>query len=651
MSDLPDLTPPWDALALVRTDTWEFDPRIMGGLAESFMAAPEGAASSLLTLPTRVDASWRYLQSSYSQDNIVTLPDGTTYAVWIRALDAHPIVGKLTPGVVLWATFDLRTIAGDPFGAQAADGHNTFSIAVDAAGNIHVSGNMHNNVLRYARTTTPGNITTFATATMVGTNETSVSYPAFVISSTGDLYFAYRNGGSEQGNIYLNRWTGAAWSRVAQVLNGDASLEGPYINRIAADDAGGLHFMFMWRETPDAFANSDIGYARYTGTGWVQSTGAAQTMPITHANAETVVPLPQNSGLINQTGLAVDIDGRPHGVFTWYDANGYNQYWHVWHDGTAWQQDRVSRFTDTINTAAGISTLDLIVARPQIVCTSTGKTYILGRARSAANNRPHIIDADTHAIAAIFDMDVSAWEPAFDTLAARRDDSLRMLIADLESPGPTGGGYNDQWGGILTLDLSTVILTAAAAPAFGANDAGHDRANDIRGSYPDAGDLNNLNNVDHIGSWLLTSSFNYVNTPAYGATRPALLIVDKPHRTVTVQTLISTAGRVYTRMYTSAGWGIWTLTSGGSMTALANGTALSGLWHGDYLLSSGAANAYPGEPTDFAALNVAGFLEVRLVASSGVNGIKLYRLTSFDHAKQWEATMQSGALGAWVIIR
>ncbi len=627
------------------------DPDSDTAIAAASTMVPRSTVTpaAMLAIPNRLDNVWRYQQSSYSQDNIVTLDDGTVYAVWLRAGDVHPIVGKLVPGATAWETFDLRTISGDPFGAQAADGHNTFVLGVDSSGNIHVSGNMHSVVLKYARTTVPGDITSFASASMVGTQEGSVTYPNFVTNSAGTLYFAYRNGGSSSGTTYLNRWAGSAWARVGPILDGDTSGEAPYMNRIAPDRVGGLHFMFMWREAPEAETNTDIGYVYRAPDGsWKKSDGSAQTMPVTHANCETVLPFEHGAGLINQTGLDVDRDGHPHGVFTWYDSNGKSQYYHVHHDGSTWHTDQVSVFTDRVETLS-VSTLNLIVARPQIVCTSTGGVYVLGRAKSTLNNRPHIIDVTKpgNPISPLFDMDLSVWEAAYDLRSLRRSDTLRMLVTDLESPASTGHGYTDQWGGILSIDLRTLPVVAGSRPQYGRVEAG--RATDItvRGALTSADDLDGFTNLQHVGSWLGPTGINVPNRPSYGVVSPSTIVVSKPHRAVTVQNLFDATGKMYTRSCVNGTWTAWTLVTGGSYASLANATTISTLWHGDYLLSSGAGNAYPGEPADFAALNVAGVLEVRQLSASGGQGIRFYRLTTFDRTRVWEATLSSGSMSAW----
>ena len=77
------------------------------------------------------------------------------------------------------------------------DSHNYVTLAVDSAGQIHVSGNMHCHPLVYFRTERPGDITSFRQfPAMVGRNEERCTYPRFLHGPKGELIFTYRDGRS-----------------------------------------------------------------------------------------------------------------------------------------------------------------------------------------------------------------------------------------------------------------------------------------------------------------------------------------------------------------------------------------------------------------------------------------------------------------------
>src|SRR5213078_2177994 len=99
-------------------------------------------------------------------------------------------VAQRTLGSATWTTATLPTMLG-------WDSHNYVTMAVDADGFIHVSGNMHNVPLIYFRSTRAMDVTSLQRVTsMVGTNESSCTYPQFFQGPSGGLVFAYRDGGS-----------------------------------------------------------------------------------------------------------------------------------------------------------------------------------------------------------------------------------------------------------------------------------------------------------------------------------------------------------------------------------------------------------------------------------------------------------------------
>jgi BNR repeat-containing family member len=112
--------------------------------------------------------------------------------------DRHLTVAarKLTEDV--WTYKVLPTTVG-------WDSHNSIAIAVDEVGRVHVSGNMHNVHLIYFRTAEPWDIASFEQVdSMVGRGEDSATYPEFFRGPAGNLIYAYRDGGSGNGNHILN---------------------------------------------------------------------------------------------------------------------------------------------------------------------------------------------------------------------------------------------------------------------------------------------------------------------------------------------------------------------------------------------------------------------------------------------------------------
>ena len=199
------------------------------------------------------------------------------------------------------------------------DSHNYITMAVDSAGNLHVSGNMHCVPLIYFRTTTPGEVRSLArVANMVGPErEQKTTYPIFLHGPGGELVFKYRDGRSGMGdeiyNVYDPKST--TWRRLMnQPLTtssggkGNAYFAGPLLG-----GDGCYHLAWVWRDSPDCASNHDLSYARSKDLAhWTSSAGQEFTLPITLASAEIIDPTPVGKGLLNACmSLGFDSQHRP----------------------------------------------------------------------------------------------------------------------------------------------------------------------------------------------------------------------------------------------------------------------------------------------------------------------------------------------------
>jgi len=438
-------------------------------------------AITLRTLPEWINCERGYNSASFTQDNVCTVDDYRYVVYW--AADKTPHIAQLDLNTGDWATFDLGTIAGNPLASPVAgtDGHHNLTVGVDASGRIHVSGNHHNAALHYTRSSNPHDITAWVTPGMVGTEETSVTYPTFVTLPDGTLLFAYREGLSGDGDMMLNRYSTATqtWDRLGVVADGTASSESPYWNRLAVDADGRIHLFLCWRGTGSADTNNDFSYAVLSGlsSGAMlahTSDGSVQTLPITHANAEIIIDTAASgSGLINQLGADVDTQGRPHAAAWLKDAGGIIQIQHVWHDGSAWQVDALTQFNRTINLATE-SGPDLL-ARAHVACTPAGETLFIYRAKyDGLRGSIRCIDATlgpARSEYSLADLNLGNWEPSLDSRALRERGELVMLLsANVGTYNAAGTGLginalNTQWGGVLIVDLNQTRLLAAGTAA------------------------------------------------------------------------------------------------------------------------------------------------------------------------------------------
>ncbi len=460
---------------------------------KNFLPKVSGAAIRAEMLPGQLRNIWSYNGNSNIQDNLWT-DGGFQYAVWVNAARS-PIIGKRALPDGDWQTFDMSTVSGNPLAAPVAeDGHNYIAVAVDSAGYIHVAGNTHNQALRYMKSNSPRDITSWtAQPYMVSpggaaVQEDAFAYPTFVMRGDGKLLFTYRYGNSGAGDQYLNVHdpvTGT-WSRLAYLFGGIVSSESAYLNRVGVSPVdGSIHIFMTWRGSGDANTNTDICHVvSYDGGAtWKNiQTGATLTLPITHATVPKAFTVPINSGLLNQNGADVDTLGRPHAVFMMYDAEygTPTNLRHVWWDG-AWHNDKVTNLTYSLPTR--LSIVNGQISRPTLLCTKGGRTLICYRSQfDGKRGTLRLIDvtpSGTPGAATslgefpIFSGDLYAYEPTFDSHALRTRDELSMLITPVMAPDRTDWVddtlWAAQWGAVLTVDLAQLdglVVGAARRPAI-----------------------------------------------------------------------------------------------------------------------------------------------------------------------------------------
>jgi hypothetical protein len=227
------------------------------------------------------------------------------------------------------------------------DSHNGVAIAVDRAGHLHLSGNMHNDPLLYLRSTRPHDPATLEPASMLGEREDRVSYPTFLDGPGGDLVFLYRDGASGRGTTIANAWDPATqrWRRLFDrpLLDGgrrrSAYLAGP-----TRGPDGRYHLVWMWRESASGDANSELSYARSGDlVHWQSVAGDPVDLPITPhsgglARGLVVDPVGPGNGLVAiGFGVGWDARGQPIVTYCRYGPLGRSQAFNARWTGDRWQ--------------------------------------------------------------------------------------------------------------------------------------------------------------------------------------------------------------------------------------------------------------------------------------------------------------------------
>lgn len=224
------------------------------------------------------------------------------------------------------------------------DSHNYIRMAIDDAGHIHLSGNMHGVPLVYFRTTRPGDSTSFEQVeSMTGQEEKKCTYPEFKRGPRNEFLFTYRDGASGNGNQIYNVYDteSRTWKRLMDqpLTDGKGEMNAYFHGPVKGPD-GYHHLAWVWRDTPDCATNHDLSYAKSRDlVNWETSTGTAVALPMTAATAEVVDPVPPGAGLINGcVALGFDSKSRPVLTYHKYDAEGKSQIYNARLEDGAWNR-------------------------------------------------------------------------------------------------------------------------------------------------------------------------------------------------------------------------------------------------------------------------------------------------------------------------
>lgn len=304
------------------------------------------------------------------------------------------------------------------------DAHNIISIMIDGDGYLHMSWDHHNNRLNYCKSLQPYGTEMGEKEAMIGTEESVVSYPEFYRFGNGDLLFAYRDGGSGNGNLVLNRYdlvTGQ-WKRLqTNLIDGEGKRNAYW--QLHIDKSDRIMVSWVWRESPDVASNHDMCYAVSNDGGftWMNSKEQQYALPINQANAEVVWEIPQNSNLINQTSISSDEQGNAY-IATYYKAPGENctQFHLIYQNKGEWLHSTVTQRTQDFP-LGGMGSRSIPISRPQLVISKGGKSsciHVIYRDEEQ-NNRACISSAETGSMEwsmkVLSQESLGRWEPSIDS--------------------------------------------------------------------------------------------------------------------------------------------------------------------------------------------------------------------------------------------
>ena len=304
------------------------------------------------------------------------------------------------------------------------DAHNIISMMADGDGFIHLAYDHHNNPLHYAVSTTPEGLE-FETSAMLGTNENRVTYPEFYQFSTGDLLFAYRDGGSGNGNLVLNKYNlqSKTWERIqSNMIDGEGQRNAYWQLYLDAND--NMFISWVWRENPNVASNHDMCFAVSNDQGktWHRSDNSTYELPITLANAEVVHAIPQHSNLMNQTAMTADEDGNAY-IVTYFKEHkdSCTQFYVIYQENDAWKVSQATNRTLDFE-LGGVGSKSVPISRPQIIAGEIDGEKTLGivyRDEEFNNNivfsywQPKVSNTWTQKVVSPYP--VERYEPSFDS--------------------------------------------------------------------------------------------------------------------------------------------------------------------------------------------------------------------------------------------
>lgn len=370
----------------------------------------------------------------FRKNSLVTYKN-TQYAAYYDS-EQFVVLAKRKVGSLHWV------LKKSIYKGDASDAHKSISIIVDGKGFLHVAWGQHNNPLNYARTKIAGSLILGEKLGMIGDTEGKVSYPEFYKMSNGDLLFFYRDGGSGNGNLMINRYNSrtSTWARVQNNLIDGEGKRNAYW-QVAIDARGTIHISWVWRESPDVASNHDLCYAKSTDGGitWQKSDGKYYNLPIDAENAEYALKISQKSELINQTSMFADANGNVFIASYWRDENEIVPQYHLlYHINGEWQVRNLN-FRKTAFTLSGGGTKRIPISRPQIIVWKKGKKYAAGvifrdqeRGEKASLAFNEDITSDRWQIKDLTTNSVGDWEPSYDTELWQNRKILSLFLQNVK---------------------------------------------------------------------------------------------------------------------------------------------------------------------------------------------------------------------------
>lgn len=357
-------------------------------------------------------------------------------------------------------SWEIKTTS---YKGNTSDAHNSISIMVDGEGYLHVAWDHHGHPLKYAKSLEANGLELGPTQSMIGSNETNVTYPEFHKFPNGDMFFLYRDGSSGRGNLVINKYDTSekTWTRISNNLISGENARSAYWQAAVGND-GSFQISWVWRETYDVETNHDMAYAKTEdyGATWTKSDGSQYVIPITAATSEYVSTIPQNTNLINQTSMYVDDFGNPY-IATYFSKapSTIPQYFLIYKNQNTWKTTQMSQRQSEFSLGGG-GTKKIPISRPQIVVRNNPKmTQAMLIYRDVDFENKAVLTKNAGAdftnwqTEEITSTSLMEWEPSYDTELWKNGKILHLYIQKVEQVDSEGQG---------TLEPQDVIIQEVA---------------------------------------------------------------------------------------------------------------------------------------------------------------------------------------------
>ncbi len=390
-----------------------------------------------------VDSGWANNSVNvavFRKNSLATFKDTQFIAYYDK--DANVITGKRNMHDSIW---QLQRTA---FKGDAADAHRIISVMVDGDGYVHIAWDHHNNALHYAKSIASGSLIFTNAQSMTGMHEEKITYPEFYRLQNGNILFFFRDGSSGNGNLIINKYDVQTkqWQQLqSNLIDGEGKRNAYW--QACTDSKGTIHISWVWRETPDVASNHDICYAcsKDGGITWERSNGKKYDLPITHASAEYITHIPQQSELINQTSMYADEKGNAYIATYWKNKDDAAPQYHLLYLSNGKWVNNALAFRKTNFSLSGMGTKRIPISRPQVVAWQQNeKNYAAiifrdeerGDKVSVAlknvneNSRWQVLDLNANS--------VGSWEPTYDTELWKQQKILNVFVENVSQADAEG---------------------------------------------------------------------------------------------------------------------------------------------------------------------------------------------------------------------